>query len=62
MTFSLMFVLYGIMRIIMESLRDDNPYEIGVLTISQILSIGLGILGTGLLIWFGYVRWSDCKS
>jgi phosphatidylglycerol---prolipoprotein diacylglyceryl transferase len=38
-TGALMLVLYGFGRIILENLRDDNPYEISTLTISQILSI-----------------------
>jgi phosphatidylglycerol:prolipoprotein diacylglycerol transferase len=42
---SLMLILYGIMRISMEYLRDDNPYEMMSLTISQLLSLGLVVLG-----------------
>jgi prolipoprotein diacylglyceryltransferase len=40
-----MLILYGIMRISMEYLRDDNPYEMMSLTISQLLSLGLVVLG-----------------
>jgi phosphatidylglycerol:prolipoprotein diacylglycerol transferase len=55
-TFSLMFILYGIGRFLMEFIRDDNPYEIASLTISQLLSFGLVILGTTLMIYFAKVE------
>jgi phosphatidylglycerol---prolipoprotein diacylglyceryl transferase len=48
--FSMMFVLYGIMRIIMESLRDDNPYEFDGITVSQNLSIAMIVLGVVLIV------------
>ncbi len=51
-TFSLMFVLYGILRFSMEMLRDDNPFEIDGLTISQLLSMGLAFLGVILVFIF----------
>ncbi len=55
-TFSLMFILYGIMRFTLESIRDDNPFETGGLTIAQILSIGLSILGIVLLLVFSRIK------
>ena len=51
-TFSVMFILYGLMRFSVELLRDDNPFELGGLTISQLLSIGLALLGTALVLFF----------
>jgi phosphatidylglycerol:prolipoprotein diacylglycerol transferase len=51
-TFSLMFILYGIGRFLMEFVRDDNPYEIASLTVSQLLSLGLVVLGAALIVWF----------
>jgi phosphatidylglycerol:prolipoprotein diacylglycerol transferase len=54
--FSLMFVLYGVMRFTMELLRDDNPYEIGTLTVSQLIGIGLMALGGGLLVFYTRAR------
>lgn len=51
-TFSVMFILYGLMRFSMELLRDDNPFEIEGLTISQLLSMGLALLGVALVIFF----------
>jgi phosphatidylglycerol:prolipoprotein diacylglycerol transferase len=51
-TFSVMFILYGIGRFIMEWIRDDNPFEIDSLTISQILCIGLVALGIVLVVYF----------
>jgi len=51
-TFSVMFILYGIMRFSVELLRDDNPFELDGLTISQLLSIGLALLGAALVLFF----------
>ena len=47
-TFSIMFIMYSVFRFLIEFVRDDNPYEIFTLTISQIISLAmftLGILG-----------------
>ncbi len=51
-TFALMFVLYGITRFLLEFLRDDNPFELGSLTVSQIMGIGLVVLGLILMLAF----------
>ena len=57
-TFSLMFVLYGVTRFLIEFLRDDNPFEYGWWaiykggTISQNISIYMVILGVVLLLIF----------
>ena len=50
--FSLTFVLYGIFRFLVEFLRDDNPFEFDGVTISQIISIGLIMVGLVLMIIF----------
>jgi phosphatidylglycerol---prolipoprotein diacylglyceryl transferase len=50
--FSLMFILYAIMRFSIEMIRDDNPFEMAGLTISQLLSIGLAALGVLLIVYF----------
>jgi prolipoprotein diacylglyceryltransferase len=50
--FSLMFVLYGILRFLMELLRDDNPFEFDGMTISQIISIGLVMAGLVVMMVF----------
>jgi len=50
--FSLMFVLYGVLRFLIELLRDDNPFEFDGMTISQIISIGLVTSGLVLMIIF----------
>jgi phosphatidylglycerol:prolipoprotein diacylglycerol transferase len=50
--FSLMFLLYAVMRFSIEMIRDDNPFEMAGLTISQLLSVGLALLGILLLIYF----------
>jgi phosphatidylglycerol---prolipoprotein diacylglyceryl transferase len=55
-TFSLMFVLYGIARFFMESLRDDNPFEFDGLTISQNISILMIIAGSVLIVVFQKVK------
>ena len=67
-TFSLMFVLYGAMRFIIEALRDDNPFEYGWWaiykggTISQNLSIYMIILGVSLLIIFQIINTKASKA
>lgn len=55
-TFSLMFIFYGITRFLMESVRDDNPFEIDALTVSQLLGAALVVLGIGLLILFAHAK------
>jgi len=47
---ALMLILYGFTRFLIEFIRDDNPYEIGILTISQIIGIVMIISGIILLI------------
>jgi phosphatidylglycerol:prolipoprotein diacylglycerol transferase len=54
--FGLMFVVYGIMRFLMEILRDDNPFEVDHLTIAQLLGISLVILGAVLLVFFSLAK------
>jgi phosphatidylglycerol:prolipoprotein diacylglycerol transferase len=51
-TFALMFILYGFVRFFIEFLRDDNPYEIDSLTISQLISVALVIFGAALMAVF----------
>lgn len=48
--FGLMFVAYGVMRFLIELLRDDNPFEIDHLTIAQLLGIAMVIFGTALIL------------
>jgi phosphatidylglycerol:prolipoprotein diacylglycerol transferase len=61
-TFSLMFVLYGVTRFLIEFLRDDNPFEYGWWaiykggTISQNISIYMVVLGVVLMVIFGKIR------
>jgi phosphatidylglycerol:prolipoprotein diacylglycerol transferase len=50
--FSLMFILYAIMRFSIEMIRDDNPFEMAGLTIAQLLSIGMALLGVVLVLYF----------
>ncbi|MDI6450584.1 prolipoprotein diacylglyceryl transferase [Anaerobaca lacustris] len=54
--FSLMFIFYGTMRFLMELVRDDNPFEIGRLTISQLIGMALVILGAVLIAFFAVAR------
>ena len=55
-TFSLMFVLYGCMRFGIEFLRDDNPFEFAGLTISQLLAVGVVLVGVAFLVFFTVVE------
>jgi prolipoprotein diacylglyceryltransferase len=57
-----MFILYGITRFLIEYLRDDNPFEIAQLTISQLISIGMIILGTTLILVFQKTRTKIAES
>jgi len=50
--FSLMFIFYAIMRFSVEMIRDDNPFETAGLTIAQLLSLVLAVLGILLAIYF----------
>jgi phosphatidylglycerol:prolipoprotein diacylglycerol transferase len=61
-TFSLMFVLYGVTRFLIEFLRDDNPFEYAWWaiykggTVSQNISIYMVILGVVLMLIFGKIK------
>jgi phosphatidylglycerol:prolipoprotein diacylglycerol transferase len=64
-TFSLMFILYGTTRFLLEFLRDDNPFEVDSLTISQIICLGLAVLGLILIsifLWVGPDKISLSRS
>jgi phosphatidylglycerol:prolipoprotein diacylglycerol transferase len=61
-TFSLMFILYGIMRFFLELLRDDNPFEFDGLTISQNISIVMIIAGSILIVVFQKTKSKSGKS
>ncbi len=50
--FALMFICYGISRFSIEFLRDDNPFEFAGLTISQLIGIGMILLGLALAVLF----------
>ena len=52
----LMFVLYGLARFLLEFIRDDNSYELGILTISQILGIAMFVLGIVLLVLLSHMK------
>jgi phosphatidylglycerol:prolipoprotein diacylglycerol transferase len=45
-----MLMLYGAMRFVNETLRDDNPFEFGGLTISQNIAIAMAIVGVIVLV------------
>jgi prolipoprotein diacylglyceryltransferase len=47
-----MFILYGVSRLVLEFLRDDNPFEYAGLTISQLIGIGMIALGVAALTLF----------
>jgi phosphatidylglycerol:prolipoprotein diacylglycerol transferase len=42
-------ILYGPGRFVLEAIRDDNPYEFAMLTISQIMGIAMFVAGLVLL-------------
>ena len=55
-TFALMFILYGIVRFLLEFVRDDNPYEFSWLTVSQIIGIAMVVFGIFLMAVFQRIR------
>lgn len=54
--FALMFILYGSSRFLVEFLRDDNPFEFAGLTISQLIGIGMVLLGSALAAVFQLMK------
>lgn len=52
--FTLLLILYPIMRIFEESIRIDNPHDTAFLTISQFVSVLLVVLGAG--IWLALLK------
>jgi len=51
-----MLIFYGISRFSIEFMRDDNPFEFAVLTISQLLGIGMILLGLALAAVFHFMK------
>ena len=60
-TFALMFILYSIARFLMEFLRDDNPFELDNLTISQLIVIPMLTFGLILIVIFQTMRTEQPK-
>jgi len=60
-TFALMFIVYGISRFLMEFLRDDNPFELDGLTISQNIGIAMVVLGVILMVVFKLIKTDSVK-
>jgi phosphatidylglycerol:prolipoprotein diacylglycerol transferase len=56
LTMALMLVVYGVARFLLELLRDDNPFEWMGLTISQLLGIGMVVVGVALMVTFACGR------
>ena len=50
-----MLVFYGIVRFLLEFLRDDNPFEFDGLTVSQNLSVAAAISGAVLMVVFAII-------
>ncbi|MFH1884535.1 MAG: prolipoprotein diacylglyceryl transferase [Planctomycetota bacterium] len=61
-TFALMFVIYGITRLFIEFLRDDNRFEIDGLTISQLIGIAMIIFGATLMAILQIMKLKTRKS
>ena len=67
-TFALAFILYGITRFILESLRDDNPFEHAWWaiykggTVSQNIGIYMVIMGVVLTVLFHKIKPKEAKS
>jgi phosphatidylglycerol:prolipoprotein diacylglycerol transferase len=67
-TFAMMFILYGIARILLEFVRDDNPFEYGWwafykgATVSQNLGIYMVIFGFVLILVFQKMKSNTSPS
>ena len=48
---ALYFVLYAILRYVIETLRSDQRAQVGMFTISQAISLGIFAVGVGVLVW-----------
>jgi phosphatidylglycerol:prolipoprotein diacylglycerol transferase len=46
-------ILYPINRVIMETIRTDNPREFGGLTISQVVCLAIFVFGVVFAVWLG---------
>jgi len=55
-TFALMFILYSIARFFMEFIRDDNPFELDGLTVSQLIAVPMLAFGIILVAVFQKMR------
>jgi prolipoprotein diacylglyceryltransferase len=51
-----MFIFYGLSRLSIEFLRDDNPFEFAGLTISQLIGVGMILLGLALAALFQMMK------
>jgi phosphatidylglycerol:prolipoprotein diacylglycerol transferase len=54
--FALMFIFYGTSRFLIEFLRDDNPFEFAGLTISQLIGMGMILLGLAMAAVFQIMK------
>ncbi len=54
--FSLMIILYGLTRFLLEFIRDDNPFEFDSLTVSQNIGIAMAVIGVILLVIFSCLK------
>jgi len=61
-TFAFMFIIYGFTRFFLEFLRDDNPYEIDRLTISQLIGFALIAFGAALMALFHKIKPPPAKT
>lgn len=55
-------LMYSVTRYCVEMTRADERYHYGVLSISQMISIGLFIFGLVVLLYVGYNAWRKRKA
>ncbi len=54
--FAWMFIFYGAARVLLEFVRDDNPFEWAVFTVSQLLGMTMVVFGLSMMIVFSIVK------
>ncbi len=60
-TFALMFILYGVGRFCLELVRDDNPFGLNGLTVSQNLGLAMIVGGIVQMIVYGRMKTAAAK-
>jgi phosphatidylglycerol:prolipoprotein diacylglycerol transferase len=61
-TFALMFILYGVGRFCLELIRDDNPFGLNGLTVSQNLGLVMIVGGIVQMVVYGRMKPAPART